>query len=593
MTIGSMHTRWAALSAAALLLSACGGGDGNDSDASAAGNAPPKISGKPTTSTTQGATYSFAPAAEDGDGDALTFGIAGRPSWTLFDEATGSLTGVPGPSDVGTYRGIVISVSDGHSKSSLPAFDLAVKPVTSSNNRAPEIAGTPEAVVKAGSDYRFRPDTSDPDGDSLTFLIWNQPAWSLFNAATGELGGIPSEADTQTYESIVIGVSDGRSTTTLPPFDISVVSAYTNTPPSISGTPTPTVASGGTYVFVPTAADADGDALTFSITNRPSWATFDAVTGRLAGTPGGADLGSFGGIVISVSDGQASASLATFSIMVNAAASNTPPTISGVAPASVVSGDAYVFEPVAADADGDALTFSIANRPAWASFDASAGALTGTPARADAGTYGNILISVSDGHTAAELAPFSIRVDAANSPPTISGSPPTEVLTDTPYSFTPTAADPDGDALSFSIANAPAWASFDALTGTLEGTPGIGDVGTFADIRISVSDGQQSAALPAFSIDVRAVANGTATLSWTAPTQNTDGSPLLDLAGYHVYWGTSSGAYTSSATIDNPSVTTYIVDNLLSGTTYYFATSAYNSTGVQSNYSNEASKTIP
>lgn len=580
------------MAAAALLLSACGD-EQNDSDASSATNKPPTISGEPGASVIEGAAYAFVPVATDDDGDPLTFGIDGQPPWTLFDRATGSLTGVPAPEDVGTYRGLVIWVSDGDNKSQLPAFDIAVKSGRFSTNGAPEISGAPETSVKAGSDYRFRPDASDPDGDPLMFAIWNAPAWAHFDVATGELGGVPSESDARTYRNIVISVSDGRSNTTLPPFDISVVPAQTNTPPDISGTPTPTVASGGTYVFVPTAADADGDTLTFSIANRPSWATFDTVSGRLAGTPGDADVGSFGGIVISVSDGQASASLAPFSIIVNAATSNTPPTISGTAPASVVSGDAYVFQPVADDADGDALTFSIANRPAWASFDTRTGALTGTPAGSDAGTYANIGISVSDGQTAAELAPFSIRVDAANSSPTISGTPPTQVLADTPYSFQPTASDPDGDPLTFSIANAPAWASFDASTGTLQGTPGTGDLGTFADIRISVSDGQQSASLPAFSIGVQAVSNGTATLSWTAPSQNTDGSPLVDLAGYNVYWGTSSGAYSNSATIDNPSVTTYIVDNLVSGTTYYFATSAFNSAGVQSNYSNEASKTIP
>jgi hypothetical protein len=97
--------------------------------------------------------------------------------------------------------------------------------------------------------------------------------------------------------------------------------------------------------------------------------------------------------------------------------------------------------------------------------------------------------------------------------------------------------------------------------------------------------------MPDFTITVMAVANGSATLSWAAPTQNEDGSPLMNLAGYKVHWGTSSGSYGNSVTIANPGITIYVVENLVAGT-YYFATSAFNGDGVESNFSNEASKTI-
>ncbi len=66
---------------------------------------------------------------------------------------------------------------------------------------------------------------------------------------------------------------------------------------------------------------------------------------------------------------------------------------------------------------------------------------------------------------------------------------------------------------------------------------------SYPNIRISVSDGQLTTNLGDFTINVVATSPGTATLSWTPPTQNTDGSPLTDLAGYRVYWGTSSGNY--------------------------------------------------
>ena len=166
------------------------------------------------------------------------------------------------------------------------------------------------------------------------------------------------------------------------------------------------------------------------------------------------------------------------------------------------------------------------------------------------------------------------------------------MLADATYAFTPTANDADGDTLSFSVANLPTWASFDSTTGRIQGTPGAGDVGSYTNILVSVSDGAASASLPAFGITVSATAAGSVTLSWQPPTQNEDGSPLTDLAGYKIHWGTTSGNYTSSATLNNPGITTYVVENLASGT-YFFAMQSFNSQGLDSAYSGEASKTIP
>ena len=159
------------------------------------------------------------------------------------------------------------------------------------------------------------------------------------------------------------------------------------------------------------------------------------------------------------------------------------------------------------------------------------------------------------------------------------------------YSFTPSASDPDGDPLTFSIENLPSWASFDSATGTLSGTPTLANIGTFSSIRISVTDGQVSASLSAFNVDVTQVAMGSASLSWTAPTENEDGTPLIDLSGYKIYYGRSSGSYTNEILIDNPSVTTYLVDNLTPDT-YYFSATAFNSAGTESRFSGEAVKTV-
>jgi hypothetical protein len=373
-------------------------------------------------------------------------------------------------------------------------------------------------------------------------------------------------------------------------------SGPSNTAPTIMGTPSSTATVGQPYSFTPSANDVNGDALTFFASNVPSWASFSTATGQLSGTPSAA--GTFNNIVIGVTDGQAGVALAAFSITVAAPSggpSNTPPTISGNPATTATVGVAYSFRPTASDADGDSLSFTVVGKPGWASFSTTSGRLFGTPSSANVGTFSNIVIRVSDGQATTSLPAFTITVSAAggttNRPPTISGTPSTTVLQGSAYAFTPTASDPDGDALTFGITNAPSWAAFNTATGRLSGTPGAGDVGSYANISISVSDGQASATLGPFAIDVVAVATGSATLSWTAPTQNTDGSPLTDLAGFKIYWGTASGNYTNSVTLNGTGTLTYVVANLTPAT-WYFSAKAFNSQNVESAFSAEASKVI-
>ena len=90
---------------------------------------------------------------------------------------------------------------------------------------------------------------------------------------------------------------------------------------------------------------------------------------------------------------------------------------------------------------------------------------------------------------------------------------------------------------------------------------------------------------------MQAFATGSATLTWTPPTQNSDGTPLTNLAGYKVYWGPTAGSYPNSVTVNNPGLTSYVVDNLVPGT-YFFAAKAFNSAGTESEFSNAATKTI-
>lgn len=180
---------------------------------------------------------------------------------------------------------------------------------------------------------------------------------------------------------------------------------------------------------------------------------------------------------------------------------------------------------------------------------------------------------------------------AANANPVISGSPPTSIRVGESYSFTPSASDPDGDALTFRISNRPSWASFDASTGRLAGTPQDADAGIDANIRISVSDGIVKTALATFSIAVNQMSLGSTTLSWMPPTQNADGSTLTDLTGYRIYYGRGADTMDQVIIINNSGLTRYVIENL-SPARWYFSMTSFNSLGVESARSATGSTSI-
>ncbi len=199
--------------------------------------------------------------------------------------------------------------------------------------------------------------------------------------------------------------------------------------------------------------------------------------------------------------------------------------------------------------------------------------------------------SGSPGTAAAAAAP----PPTAPAPVTLTGTPASSVTVGQNYLFQPTVSG-GGGVVTFSIKGQPAWATFDPDTGVLTGKPAAANVGTSGAITITGSNGSTSASIGPFTIAVQAApvappATGTASLSWVAPTLNTDGTPVTDLAGYHIYYGTNATQLTTTVTISNASETSYVVSGLAPGT-YYFAVVAYNSAGVDSPESNVGSKTI-
>ncbi len=362
-----------------------------------------------------------------------------------------------------------------------------------------------------------------------------------------------------------------------------------NQSPTISGTPNASVDEGQRYAFTPSASDPDGDSLSFSIANKPVWASFDSTSGTLSGTPDFEMSGSYSNIMISVSDGELSSTLPAFTLTVNdvqQALVAGPPTLVSVG----VSGDsiqlAWVQENAIPEGGYDTHIDGVDTNTLYRT-TANSLSISGLDL-----TQSHCFVVEARYTSTSEFYPSNpLCSDAqapANQAPVISGTPATSVVVGESYQFQPVASDSDGDTLSYSVVNLPDWASFDSQSGTLSGTPDASDVGSYTNITIQVSDGQASAYLSPFDLRVEAVATtGSATLKWTAPSTRSDGTALSlsEIDGYRIYMGDTSSDLVPVMDINDGSISQYTLDDIDTGN-HYFSVTAYDTEGSESAQSN-------
>ncbi|WP_391856880.1 Ig-like domain-containing protein [Vibrio cidicii] len=457
----------------------------------------------------------------DNDDDTLQYVITEPVSHGVLEQLTNNSWRYTPEADFNGSDFFLFKVNDGELDSTEVRVDLTVNAVndtpTATDVSATGEEETPLTITLNGSDV---------ESSSLSYHVATAPVNGSVTI-TGNQAVYTGNSNFFGQDSFTYRVSDGELTSEAALVTITL--SNVNDAPVISGSPSTQVDEDSAYQFVPQASDNDpADTLTYSIANKPSWATFDTATGALSGTPSNSDVGTHAGIVISVSDGRVSASLPAFAITVNNV--NDAPVISG-SPATQVNEDsAYLFTPQVSDVDNQAFTFSITNKPAWASFDAATGTLSGTPSNDYVGTYAGIVITVSDGSATATLNTFSIVVNNVNDAPSISGTPALTVNEDSAYRFAPQAGDVDSSSLSFSISNKPTWASFNTATGVLSGTPTNEHVGTTENIVITVSDGELSTSLAAFNLTVINVNDAPVAVNDSFVfTESNDGIYLLDV----------------------------------------------------------------
>ena len=472
----------------------------------ASSNSAPELSSIGNKSVLENATLNFTVAATDADGDALTYSTENLPDGAGFNSTTGQFTWTPNSTQSGIYS-MTFSVSDG-SDSDSETIQIAVTDVV--NNEAPVLNPIGTQTIGEGSQLNFTISGSDPDGDALTYSAVDLPSGSSFNPATRLFNWIPDfdeSVNTRVYP-VTFRVSDGLAEDSE---TITINVTHVNQAPTLVSIGSQSMTEGDSFNLVISGTDPDNDALTYSATGLPEGAVFTPSTRSFSWIPGLSQAGSYQ-VSFSVSDGLLVDSEAVTMTVVNA---NEAPVLATIGSRSVSEGTLLSFVISASDGNGDPLSYSVSSMPPGAEFNSVDRRFSWTPDYTQAGNF-SVDFNVTDGNLS-DSETVSIAVTNTNRPPEISGSPDDSVMATTPYHFIPTASDPDGDGLSFSVENKPVWAVFNSTTGELSGTPDASNTGPSPGITISVSDTGITTSLPVFSIDVTAYVS-----------QDSDGDGVLD-----------------------------------------------------------------
>ncbi|WP_375585357.1 putative Ig domain-containing protein [Cyclobacterium xiamenense] len=274
--------------------------------------------GEPFTFTFPDDTFS------DADGDDLSYTArlddgSTLPSWLTFTGTSRTFSGTPDGGDVGTITVKVIA-NDGKGATAEDSFTISI-------NAKPSLANPiadQNALVDEAFGLTFPANTfADADGDELTYTATLAddsalPAWLAFDGATRSFSGTATSSDVGSI-TVKVTAADGKGATAEDRFVLTINTA----PVLVNALSDQRATENEPFTFVvpaTTFSDADGDALTYTVTLEdgtalPAWLTFDTGSLTFSGTPGTSDLGLIG-ITIIVDDGKGATAEDSFDITV-------------------------------------------------------------------------------------------------------------------------------------------------------------------------------------------------------------------------------------------------------------------------------------
>lgn len=480
--------------------------------------------------------------ATDSDGDPLSWSVSAQATNGTAVAFDGNITYTPAANFNGSDS-FTVEVSDGG------LTDTVVVDVTVNSVNDLPVFDQMNAQISTDEDVQgaVNLSASDVENDVLVWSVTEQAGNGVAAVADGNVTYQPA-GDFFGSDSFVVAVNDGGENVTMA---VSVTVAAVNDAPVILSTAPTSATEGVEYRYAVDADDVDGPTLAYSLATAPAGMQISE-SGLITWTP--ADGISTANVIVAVSDGSGSGSV-TQSFTIAVTDVNDAPVITSVAPTSVVLGEEYTYTPSATDAENDPLTWSLTQKPAGMTINATTGAISWTPA--EAGSSGTVRLVANDGSSDSVAQTFVITVSEPDNEAPVIGQGETDTLTtdeDTQGSTTLTATDANGDSLSWSVSSPASNGSAAVVGGNVTYTPNANFNGNDS-FTVQVSDGSLTDSI-VVNVTVNAVndlpviAQGAGTTLTTAENNSTGVTlSASDVDGDSLSWSISTAASDGSASV--------------------------------------------
>ena len=525
--------------------------DGTDTDSIivnvtvTAANDAPVITSTEVTTATEGEAYLYTVAANDVDGDALSYSLTEAPEGMTISGSTINWT----PENGVETANVTVTVTDATAEAT-QSFTITVTAV----NDAPSITSAAVTTATEGEAYSYTVVAEDVDSTELAYSLASAPEGMTISGAT--ISWTP--ANGVESANVTVEVSDG-SLSDSQSFTITV--GATNDAPEIDqGAVTALTTDEDTSATLNlTATDVDSESLTWRISNASENGSASVDASGVVSYEPAADFNGSDSFEVEVSDSELTDTIVV-DVTVTPVA-DAPVIAEGETAARTTNEDQpLTFALNASDVDSATINWSISsvasNGSATVSGTGTTQSVNYVPNQNFNGTD-SFVVQVSDGSLNSTIA-VTVTVNAVNDLPEITSVAPVVATEGELYTYLPSATDVEGDALTWNVGTAPASMTVNSATGELNWTPAEGV--TSADVTLLVNDGGANVT-QAFTITVTAVNNAPVITQGesTSVTMSEDGAPTpftlvlnatdSDHAGSELSWSVSSAATNGTATV--------------------------------------------
>jgi hypothetical protein len=475
-------------------------------DPAVAGNQPPVLNPIGAKSVNEGQPLTFTATATDPNGNTLTFSGGNLPTGATLTPA-GAFSWTPSfTQGQTTPYSVTITVTDNGSPA---ASDFETFTITVGNvNRPPVLAPIGAKTGTEGQPLTFTATATDPDGNALTFSAGGLPTGATLTPA-GAFSWTPATGQAGNY-NVTMTVTDTGGL--IDSEIVTITVGNVNRPPVLAPIGAKTGTEGQPLTFTATATDPDGNALTFSAGGLPTGATLTPA-GAFSWTPTFAQAGTYN-VTITVTDNGSPVASDFEAFTITVGNVNRPPVLTNPGNRAVGEGQPLTIALTASDPDGDLLVFSSSPLPNGASLvpglTNGTATFSWTPAAGQASaTPYSVTVAATDpgGQVASQTFTITVSTTApVNRAPVLTNPGNKTVNTGQLLSFTLSASDPDGNALTFTSATLPTGATL-TTAGAFNWTPAAGQASaTPYSVTVTVTDNGSPAlsASQTFTITVTA-----------------------------------------------------------------------------------------